>query len=61
MEEKLKILFDYQRFEKNPRLERLILKSDALSVKALSDDDLADINAAGTFEIPEDENPFYKG
>ena len=46
MERKLKELFEYQRFENNPHLARLISETEAFSVE-LSDDDLAFVNAAG--------------
>ena len=68
MEEKLKKLFDYQRFQENERLSRLIVDtrerySGCLSdddLACLSDDDLALVSAAGSPELlkkPEDD-PF---
>lgn len=48
MEEKLKKLFDYQKFEKNPRLEKLIEESEARYKAAeLSDESLEMVSAAG--------------
>lgn len=47
MEQKLKKLFDYQRFEKNEKLEKLIRETESRYAKELSDDDLALVNAAG--------------
>lgn len=51
MEEKLKILFDYQRFRRNERLEKLIESYDAGTAVALSVEDLSLVNAAGSPEI----------
>ena len=46
MENKLRQLFDFQRFENNPRLAKVI--DDAVSGgEALSDDDLFMVAAAG--------------
>ena len=45
-EKKLRLLFDYQRFEKEPALGRIIEQVEG-GVKELSDDDLALVNAAG--------------
>lgn len=50
MEKKLKSLFEYQRFENNPRLAKLIAETEARYADALSDDDLFYVNAAGTME-----------
>ncbi len=48
MEKKLKKLFDYQKFEKNPRLEKLIGESEARYKAAeLSDENLEMVSAAG--------------
>ena len=48
MEKKLKKLFDYQKFEKNPRLQKLIGESEArLEAAELSDDSLEKVSAAG--------------
>ena len=47
MENKLKKLFDYQLFERNADLEAIIRHSEEGFEAALSDDDLAFVNAAG--------------
>lgn len=48
MERKLKNLFDYQKFEKNDRLDKLIEETMNRYEKfELSDDDLEYVNAAG--------------
>ena len=47
MEQKLEKLFDYQRFEKNERLEKQIREAENRYCKELSDDDLSFVNAAG--------------
>ena len=51
MERKLKSLFDYQNFEKNPRLEKLISETENRYARELSDDDLSFVNAAGDFNM----------
>lgn len=51
MEKKLKKLFDYQRFEKNERLEKIIEETESRYAQELSDDDLSLVNAAGEPEI----------
>ena len=51
MEKKLKMLFDYQRFEKNPHLEKLIEETESRAAQLLSDDDLFFVNAAGETEL----------
>ena len=47
MEEKLKKLFDYQRFERNPQIARFIMEAENRKAVALSDDDLDMVAAAG--------------
>ena len=47
MENRLKKLFDYQRFEKNRKLEELIRETESRDAVELSDDSLAFVNAAG--------------
>ena len=47
MEKKLKKLFDYQRFEKNEKLEKLIRDTESRYATELSDDDLSLVSAAG--------------
>lgn len=51
-EKKLKALFDYQRFEKNERLAKLIGKTESRYGQQLSDDELGMVNAAGEFTMP---------
>ena len=45
--EKLTALFDYQRFERNKRLQALIEDTEKRCMNALSDDDLEWVSAAG--------------
>lgn len=52
MENKLKKLFDYQRFENNARLSAIIADTDSRYSRELSDDDLFMVNAAGEFTAP---------
>ena len=48
MEKKLKKLLDYQKFEQNPRLQKLIGESEArLEAAELSDESLEMVSAAG--------------
>lgn len=47
MEQKLKRLFDYQRFQKNPRLEAMLSEAEGRYDHAVSDDDLELVSAAG--------------
>lgn len=47
MENKLKNMFDYQKFEKNSRLEKLISDTESRYARELTDDDLVMVNAAG--------------
>ena len=47
MENKLKQMFNYQRFENNPRLAKMIDEAEGGRIFELSDDDLSMINAAG--------------
>ena len=50
-EQTLKNLFDFQRFEKNNRLESLISSTQSHFPVSLSEDELAYVNAAGAPEI----------
>lgn len=50
MKTKLKKLFDYQAFAGNARIEKLAKDADTHVGAALSDDDLAGVNAAGQIE-----------
>ena len=54
-EQKLKKLFDFQRFEKNERLEKLIRETESRYAAELSDDDLSLVNAAGEIKPGKDE------
>ncbi len=47
IEKKLKNLFEYQKFERNGRLDKLIAETDARQAAALSDDALEFVAAAG--------------
>ena len=49
MEERLKLLFDFQRFEGNERMKKLISETENRNRKmqALTDEELSLINAAG--------------
>lgn len=50
MDKKLKAMFEFQRFEKNSRLQKLIEETENRMARELLDDDLWMVNAAG---IPE--------
>ena len=50
MEKILKSLFEFQRFEQNTRLSRLIAQTEDQHFRALDDDALWQVNAAGTPE-----------
>ena len=56
MEKKLKKLFDYQRFEQNAKLEKLIQETESRYEKELSEEDLSLVSAAG--EIKEERKTF---
>ena len=47
MEKYLRQMFDFQRFAGNRRLEELIRQAEDSYAKALSDEDLGLVNAAG--------------
>ena len=47
MEDKLKLLFDYQRFEKNQSLENLIQDTESYYGRELSDEEMKFVAAAG--------------
>ncbi len=49
MENKLKLLFDFQDFQKNSYLAQLIEQTEKRHGEALSDDDLSFVSAAGDF------------
>lgn len=46
-QKRLTALFDYQRFERNKRLQALIEDTENRCMNALSDDDLKWVSAAG--------------
>lgn len=63
MNQKLKELFEYQRFEKNAKLAALISETENRYKKELDDEDLFYVNAAqGMIDAlqyhPEKNNPF---
>lgn len=47
MDKKLKTLFDYQKFEKNKKLEHLIIETENRYSKELTDDEISIVSAAG--------------
>ena len=47
---KLTALFDYQRFERNKKLQALIEDTENRCMNALSDDEQERVNAAGEIE-----------
>lgn len=47
MEKKLAKLFDYQKFEQNEGLSKLIKETDERQAKALTDEELEMVSAAG--------------
>lgn len=53
MEKTLKTLFDFQKFDGNPHLSKLIEETESLYENTLSDEDLDLVNAAGI-------NPYEK-
>lgn len=50
MENKMKKLFEYQRFENNARLAKLINETESRYATALDDDDLDIVAAAGVID-----------
>ena len=62
MENKLKKLFEYQKFEQNERLAKLIAETEARQAAEISDDDLEMVTAAGEItEISIGEKEFNIG
>ena len=51
MDEKMKKLFDYQRFENNSRLAKIIADTGSRYAHELSDEELSLVNAAGEIII----------
>lgn len=50
MEKKLKQLFDYQKFARNPRLDAMLMEAEG-RCNALDDDDLGFVSAAGELMV----------
>ena len=50
MDEKLKKLFDFQRFEQSPKLAKLIAETETHGKAELEDDQLMFVAAAGEIE-----------
>ena len=53
-QKRLTTLFDYQRFERNKRLQALIEDTENRCMNALSDDDLEWVSAAGDETDPKE-------
>lgn len=51
IEQKLRLLFDYQNFENNSELLKLKKQTEESFANALDEEDLALVNAAGEFEL----------
>ena len=51
MEQKLKRLFDYQKFQKNHRLEAMLTEAKGRYQGSLSDDALEMVSAAGNSQL----------
>ncbi|MBQ7581322.1 MAG: hypothetical protein IJU25_00725 [Lachnospiraceae bacterium] len=56
MENRLKQLFEYQKFEQNPKLEKVIRATETRFPEELSDDELEMVSAAGTRGLQHKEN-----
>ena len=52
MDKKLKSMFEYQKFERNAHLEKLINETEARYSAELSDEDVSMVNAAGEGLLP---------
>lgn len=50
MEQKLKRLFAYQSFQRNPRLDDMLTEAERRYGGSLSDDDLELVSAAGEYQ-----------
>lgn len=59
MKNKLKSLFDYQRFQGNKRLDKMISEAENDIACKLSDDDLFQVSAAGEPIISKKEDVSY--
>jgi len=51
MEGKLKKIFEYQKFAGNRRLEKMLAEADKRSSKALTDEELSMVSAAGEMTV----------
>ena len=56
MDKKLKSMFEFQRFQNNPRLAKMIQETEQRYAGELSDEDLDFVAAAGEFTSDEEEN-----
>jgi len=52
MDSKLKALFDFQHFQEDPRLKRVIQSAESHCSQELSDDELLLVSAAGEATVP---------
>lgn len=57
MEKKVKSIFEFQRFEGNPRLQKLIEETENRFARELADEDLWLVNAAG---VPDEAIPSFE-
>ncbi|MBQ0125683.1 MAG: hypothetical protein KBS59_05090 [Clostridiales bacterium] len=53
----MKALFEYQKFERNTKLEALIKETENRYEKKLSDEELLMVCAAGDTDVPQSEKP----
>lgn len=60
MEDKIRLLFDYQKFEQNQRLAALIAKTEEAYGDCIAENDLESINAAGGFYVPAQKEDTYE-
>ena len=56
VQERLSVLFDYQRIAENPRLAKMIEDTEARYGAELSDDSLEFVSAAGETDFPQKKN-----
>lgn len=56
MDKKLKSMFEFQRFQNNPRLAKMIQETEQRYAGELSDEDLDFVAAAGEFTSDDEEN-----
>ena len=55
MDKKLKSMFEFQRFQNNPRLAKLIQQTEQRYAGELSDEDMDFVSAAGEFTAEDEE------